>query len=534
MIYYIADLPANTDSLERNPVFNTIKNFELGDFDYQVLIPRFVPFLRYLGAEYEMYDGAHIVHVFDQIQDIQRVQGFPFTMDDLPLPPKTEPVYTRDQVLLYQGVKRTGQVTFNRFGFVKQVQSILETGTRVDTYSDRGFIASSQFKNQDDTIVRTELYNQDGETILTVDSDGVHVAQAKRSMFDHSNYPTMAALRAEFLNRVLQRFDTTRDYLIINIENEWLLDFAQHFSAPERLIFESIQSDQRLTVATATKYASLLDGRTIVTDSPLKAGALMKLEATAHVQQDIELLPTFLTDLNLGESNTLAESYLYWRIKTVDTKFKSLFWRMLKYRTKYTDLRLIMDLQSEDDQNVLEELVKRFVNEELQVDTGSDLFIMLQKYYKAAREHKLMQGQQKEFEAAQKQLSVFKKVDDAVHFLDNVSYRYKSSTLDLDQDLHFTRVFIDDHPQSDLFMQSRVVGAGIPIISREPSIYFTDGENGALIESNDALFNTLSTYLNGSREWNQALVASVDKINANGTDKLIESWRGILHGQKKK
>jgi accessory secretory protein Asp1 len=157
---------------------------------------------------------------------------------------------------------------------------------------------------------------------------------------------------------------------------------------------------------------------------------------------------------------------------------------------------------------------------------------MLQTYYTAKKEHKLLEKQQKAFEAARKQVVGFKKIDDAFHFMDNVSYRYQSDTPELDQDLRFTRVFIDDRVQSDLFMQSRVVGAGIPIISREPSIYFSDGENGALIENDEALFNSLSTYLQGSREWNQALVASIDKINANGTDQLIESWRGILHGQK--
>lgn len=532
MIYYIADLPADIDSLERNPVFNTIKNFELGGFDYQVLIPRLVPFLRYLGAEYGMYDGAHIVHVFDQIQDIQQTEGFPFTMDDVPLPPQTESVYTRDQVRLYQGPQPLGQVTFNRFGFVKQVQWISETGTRTDTYSDRGFVAGAQFKDSNGEVVRTEWYNQDGETVLTGNSTGIHVASAKRDLFDHPDYPTMAALRTEFLNRALRQFDVTQDYLIINIENEWLLDFAQHFEAPDRIIFENIQADQRLTAAMISKHAALLDGQTIVTDSPLQAGQLMELETTTHVQQNIELLPTFVTELNLGESNTLAEARLYWRIGLVDDQFKALFWRMLQYRTDYEDLRLIMDLQAVNDQSILEGLVTRFVNEVLEVDTSSTLFAMLQTYYTAKKEHKLLEKQQKAFEAARKQVVGFKKIDDAFHFMDNVSYRYQSDTSDLDQDLRFTRVFIDDRVQSDLFMQSRVVGAGIPIISREPSIYFSDGENGALIENDEALFNSLSTYLQGSREWNQALVASIDKINANGTDQLIDSWRGILHGQK--
>lgn len=530
MIYYIADLPAETERLERDPVFNTIKNFELENFDYQVLIPRFVPFLRYLGAEYGMYDSQHIVHVFDQVQDIQQVQGFPFTMNDLLLPHDIELVYTRDQVLLYQGSKRMGQVIFNRFGFVKQVETVQNTGTQLDVYSDRGFIASSQFRDTEGTIQKTIYYNQVGETVLSADQQGVHVAPAKQSLFDHVDYVDMNAIYTEFLDRTLQQFDPVQDYLIINIENEWLLDFARHFKAPKRIIFENIQSNQQLKDETFAKYAAVLDGHTIVTDTPLKAKQLEKLESQAQIKQNIRLIPTFVTDLNLGESNALAESYVYWRIKSLDDGVKELFWRMLHYRTDFDDLRLIMDCQGPNDQYVLHGMVERFVNEELQVDTHSNLFAMLQRYYAAVKEHKLMEKQQKAFEQAQKMMPEFKKVDDAYHFMDNVSYRYQSTTQELELDLRVTRVFVDDRPQGDLFIQSRVVGAGIPIISRKPSIYFSDGENGVLIKTDQALFEALSALLVGNGQWNRALVASVDKIKANGTDQLVGSWRDILHG----
>lgn len=160
MIYYIADFPAEIDSLEKDPVFNTIKNFELGQFDYRVLIPQFVPFLRYLAAEYGLYDSDRIVRVFDELQDVHQQQGFPLTLTDLVLPPKTEQVYTRQQVLLTRDGQQFGSVSFNRFGFVKQVETTKDDVKRTDVYSDRGFISYSKFHNLQTNDEQKIYYNR--------------------------------------------------------------------------------------------------------------------------------------------------------------------------------------------------------------------------------------------------------------------------------------------------------------------------------------------------------------------------------------
>ncbi|PGE32468.1 accessory Sec system glycosyltransferase Asp1, partial [Bacillus cereus] len=90
------------------------------------------------------------------------------------------------------------------------------------------------------------------------------------------------------------------------------------------------------------------------------------------------------------------------------------------------------------------------------------------------------------------------------------------------------RLFIDDRQKYDFLSHSLAVSAGIPILSKTPSPYLVHGKNGLLYEEDEDLLKTIRAYLTDPDLWNQSLVESVEIIENNSAEGLIEKWKEVL------
>ena len=529
MMYFIADLPEDVKSFEKIPLLNMIKNIRNNGLEYKVLLPTLVPFLRYLNSEYKLFDIEQSELIFHHIQNIQLNSGTPLTMNDLDLPNDVEKIYTRNDVLLYKNNEKFGNVKFNRFGFIDQVKYFWKNGSRIDIYSDYGFIISSKLYDESGNLERRIFYDEQENSIFEIKDEQVNIVDTISENFNKRTYSNIEEIINEFLRKALKDFNLKTDYLVIDISNDYLITLSKNFPFPEKIIFVFYGNFTTRILNKIKQISELTQAKALITDSTLLKRTLDQ-EHINGLNINTHLIPTFSTQLSLGQSNTLRERVIYWQIDNVDKDFKKTFHKMLRYRLKFDDLRLILNVINQNDIEILKKEVVEFVNNELEINTTSDEFKMIETYFAAELEGQMSIDLKEAFETAKKNIYGFENMITAYSFIHHVDYRFKSLTKINQQDLSISRIYVNFRKTNDAFKESIVLSNGIPFISFQSSIYFKDGKNGNIIKSNNELFDVLSTYLDSNEIWNKALVESVEMINKNSTDQIMSDWGDVIDG----
>ena len=96
------------------------------------------------------------------------------------------------------------------------------------------------------------------------------------------------------------------------------------------------------------------------------------------------------------------------------------------------------------------------------------------------------------------------------------------------QELDDTRLIIDLSEQPNLYTQIAGISAGIPQINLVSSDYVTHLQNGYILDSISDLPTAADYYLEGLKNWNQALIYSIEKIHHNTGLELIGRWEQWL------
>jgi len=113
-----------------------------------------------------------------------------------------------------------------------------------------------------------------------------------------------------------------------------------------------------------------------------------------------------------------------------------------------------------------------------------------------------------------------------------LEYRFRirniTDELSLIQELDDTRLIIDLSEQPNLYTQIAGISAGIPQINLVASDYVTHLQNGYILDSISQLAVAADYYLQGLKNWNQALIYSIEKIKLNTGHQVIKRWEKWL------
>ena len=113
-----------------------------------------------------------------------------------------------------------------------------------------------------------------------------------------------------------------------------------------------------------------------------------------------------------------------------------------------------------------------------------------------------------------------------------LEYRFRirniTDELSLIQELDDTRLIIDLSQQPNLYTQIAGISAGIPQINLVASDYVTHLQNGCILDSISQLAVAADYYLQGLKNWNQALIYSIEKIKLNTGHQVIKRWEKWL------
>ncbi|GAK31177.1 hypothetical protein WOSG25_080090 [Weissella oryzae SG25] len=528
MIYILAGWQPEITNLETDSTLKMIEAFEQSNFEWRVLVPNFVPFLRYLLAEFRQSADDNFIKFYKQIQNISDANVIPMVMDDLNLPSDVEKVYGRDQVLLLQNGQRFGEVYFNRFGYVKEVHYFKGEYVQKDLFSDFGFILSSTYLDQTNELIERDYFDEKGQVVLTENSNGIRVDAVNQDKFNRLFYANMEDIYSEFLLKNLKHFDPRSDRLIVDGNSRQMMKVSQTFPYQEAIVYSYVDNHSQLTELKAIDYERLLAGKALVTDSLVKYQQLKLLNPLLALKGKV--IPIFTSQLNLGASNTVAEQFIYWRINRVDTEFEQLYKQVLSYLSKEAKIRLIIDTPDANEITRLKDILATFIWQNSHIDVESEDYKLFDKYYTAMARGQITAALQEEFELLKASGEKFEEIKRSYEFYHVIQYRIKPDTETFQNDLKQLRLYVNFRNDTNSFMQSMVLSSGVPILSEYSSIYFVDNLNGKHLSKATDLLSALDFYLNGQNNWNKALVESVKQIEINGLAQAIERWQEVLYG----
>ena len=96
------------------------------------------------------------------------------------------------------------------------------------------------------------------------------------------------------------------------------------------------------------------------------------------------------------------------------------------------------------------------------------------------------------------------------------------------RELEYTRLIVDLSSEPHRYTQIAGISAGIPQINIVTSDYVSHLENGYILERLSDFEEAACYYLGQLKNWNQALIAAIDKIRENTGDRFVAKWEDDL------
>ena len=208
-------------------------------------------------------------------------------------------------------------------------------------------------------------------------------------------------------------------------------------------------------------------------------------------------LSPFDTRLRLGRSQTRKESIIYYQLDFSEGIDRQALFQVLSFiaETKNTEVIFGAFSASQQQMEEVESLVNEIIQEQIHTDSlkkGID-------YGEA--ENPLEENQEQEL---------------------RFQFVNMNDELDLIKTLEFVRLIVDLNKQPHLYTQIAGISAGIPQINQVETVYVEHLKNGYLISDVTEFSKAAHYYTDKLKEWNQALVYSIDKIKEHTGQRFLD------------
>lgn len=499
MIYFIGDWSIEDEDLKLNGAFNLINIFDHGEVEYNIIIPSFLPFLRYAWNGYQYLDESRIMQMADYLQSYKTSTDIPMAVNDLNLPANVEKIYGNSGILLMKDGQGYGKVYFNKYGFVREVQFFLSDGQKkINYYSDHGFVYRSKTLSNTGTIIEECFYSDQGQPLLNIQANQVKVSGHLANIFEQQSYQNMDGIYREFLQQSLADFNPVDDQIVIDAGNMQIIKMFKQLDMSVNIVFLlSDQEADRLNVKDKIELLSL--GHVVVESQYAKEELDALHEGNTHV------IPMFPTKIDFGVSNTIANQEIFWQLGQFD---EGVINEVLADCLTQLEMTLTIETHKSADVTQVERLVDRYIAETFAVNFDE-----------------LVENSEIDFQPKE----LVKRIGMAKAFKSRIKVQHDLTEHERLAIIGQARLYVDFSEQPNNYIHAAVVSAGVPLISKRNSQYLIDGQNGMLFHETSDLLNMFSYYLEHDRNWNRALVESVSVIETNNIEQLSGEWRKLLY-----
>lgn len=529
--YFIPDWTTSSGNLESDYMMNIIQLFKNNREPYHLLLLEHIPFLRYQMHAYEL-EVAQMTSLYDRLQDIQKTNGFPLDVDDLPLAQNVEKVYTPFGITLIKENQPFGEIRFNSFGFAEQMSIMTEPYRQILFFDDRGFISAKSFQNDKGEQVKKIYYNESGmEKCVEYFGENPHVelVNPRKSGLKKSQYRSMDELLLEMINQF--QLNLEPEDQILCLTNERSLRLVKTNEERKRVI-QIVSDAHRLSTCASDEKSALWAGENkIITDSTSNQTALFSLMKQSGVNDlsRIQRIPIYTTSFQLGNSNSIPQLVLYWNAGELNEDVRRIHHLLLQKVIQNDRYDLIIETTTFQSEVVLREAQKELVDTHFGVDSESEEYQKVLKYFEAKKAKKLFKTDEEAIEEIRESKN-WRNLVEAVDVNFRIHFRLDSHLTTIRQDFNETRLYIDLSAEVDVQKQALAVSAGIPQLVRKKTDYVDDQKNGQIIGQIRELDAAIAFYLDDLNNWNQALVENISYIERFSEENIIKQWRELLEG----
>ena len=482
---------------EFDDTLNQIRLFQRQGIPSQLLVLAYQPHLRYFLHRHGVLE-TETYSVFDVMQDFHNLHTQVLTIRDIEWDNDCEFIYSPFTIIVQKNGKKFAKVEHGVEGFISDILYFKPNG-QVDTHyimDDRGFVSSVIFF-EDGQAAYQEYLNPKGVWQFREhlnEGGRVEVNPIFGYRFKSLIYQDMGDLVAEFFENYLQKYVKNKDIFMV----------PSH-SHHDQMVLDRLPREN-------PKLLSLFIGRNpqdTFRDLDLSFEKsdliLVDREDSLRLLQDLypermhqfRHLSSFDTRLRLGRSQTKKESIIYYQLDFKQGIDNQALLQVLAFVAENKDTEVIFGAfaASQEQMNEVEGAVESFIKENIQSEN---------------------------LEKAIDYGDAENPLEENQHQYLRIQFVNLNDELDLIKTLEFVRLIVDLNRQPHLYTQIAGISAGIPQINLVETVYVEHLKNGYLISDVTEFSKAAHYYTDRLKEWNQALVYSIDKIKEHTGQRFLD------------
>ena len=487
---------------EFDDTFHQIRIFQEQDIDSRLLVLAYQPHLRYFLHRHGVLE-TETYSIFDVMQDFHNLHTQVLTIRDIEWDNDCEFIYSPFTIIVQKNRKKFAKVEHGVEGFISDIQ-YFEPNGQVDMHyimDDRGFVSSVVFF-EDGQAAYQEYLNSKGVWQFREhlkEGGRVEVNPIFGYRFKALIYQDMGDLVAEFFENYLQTYVKDMDIFMVpshSHHDQFVLDRLPRENPKLLSLFIGRNPQDTFRDLDLTFEKSDL----ILVDREDSLRLLQELYPERMHQ--FYHLSSFDTRLRLGRSQTKKESIIYYQLDFEQEIDNQALFQVLAFVAENKDTEVIFGAYAAS-QNQIEE-VETLVNEIIQGQIHTDSLEKGLDY--GGAENPLEENQEQEL---------------------RFQFVNMNDELDLIKTLEFVRLIVDLNKQPHLYTQIAGISAGIPQINLVETVYVEHLKNGYLISDVTEFSKAARYYTDRLKEWNQALIYSIDKIKEHTGQQFLgklEKW----------
>lgn len=483
--------------LEFDDTFNQIRLFQRQGIPSRLLVLSYQPHLRYFLHRHGVLE-TEVYSIFDDMQDLRNPHTQVLTIRDIEWDNDCEFIYSPFTIIVQKKGKKFAKIEHGVEGFISDIQYFEPSGQIHMHYimDDRGFVSSVIYFEDGQPTYQDYLNPKGIWRFREYLNEGgrVEINPIFAYHFKQFHYADMSQLVAEFFDEYLQKKQKKQDIFIIP-------SHPHH----DQFIFSCLPSEtakilslfiNRNAQASFKDLALSFDQADIVLVDREDSLQLLQ-ELYPKLSDKFHHLSPFDTRLRLGRSQTRKESIIYYQLDFSEGIDRQALFQVLSFIAETKNTEVIFGAFSAR-QNQMEE-VESLVNEIIQEQIRTDSLEKGLDY--GGAENPLEENQEQEL---------------------RFQFVNMNDELDLIKTLEFVRLIVDLNKQPHLYTQIAGISAGIPQINLVETVYVEHLKNGYLISDVTEFSKAARYYTDRLKEWNQALVYSIDKIKEHTGQRFLD------------
>ena len=482
---------------EFDDTFNQIRLFQKQGVEAKLLILSYQPHLRYFLHRQGVLE-TEVYSIFDDLQNFHDLHTQVLNIKDIEWDSDCQFLYTPFTIIVQKNGIKYAQVEHGIEGFISKINYFEPTGQVSHCYvmDDRGYVSSVIYFEQGKEKYQDYL---DAKGIWQfreyLQEEGrIEINPIFGYRFKLSEYQNMECLVAEYFENYLDKQLRNKDTFIISSHphhDQFVLDRLP--SGNPKILSLFINRNHKDSFKELHVSLNLVD---LVLVDRMDSLQLLREMYPEHLNK-CHHLPSFDTRLRLGRSQTRKESIIYYQLDFSEGIDRQALVQVLSFvsETKHTEIIFGAFSASQEQMKEVENLVHEIIQEQIRIDT-------LEKGINYGdAENPLEENQKQEL---------------------RFQFVNLNDELELIKTLEFVRLIVDFNQQPHLYTQIAGISAGIPQINQVGTVYVEHLKNGYLISNITEFSIAAHYYTDRLKEWNQALIYSIDKIKEHTGQRFLD------------